>query len=498
MIGRWKRIGAMALALGLAAWAVPAAAGEQARRALEIVSQMRARGEIPAGASIHVVVKQGNIASFVGRERELQREWEQATGIVLDASVMPQQASLEFIRDSTGVDLTIARNHEYPDLMAAGLIEDLAPMLAQLGFQPQADGDKAFILYDMQSASGPGVAAIPADLDAAVLYLRKDLLEAPERKAAYLARFGTVLDVPATWDEYQRQVCFFNDPAAGFYGALEPRERSTGWMYWLPRYLALRAPVMPLFDDDMRPLLESPEGLAATRSYLATVPCSPPGIADEHADYSYTLPLFLGAKGYSTIITIAGAKLAGAPSSKIRDHFVAAPVPGWTSKSGLLRRPIIMYGNNLVIPRSSERKTLALLYAMWLTDEDNSTLSVGVAGGFADPYRRHHLADARIRGVYGEAPLQALADSLPDVSPPGTGLPGDAEYLQALSDNLWRAARGEFGAEAAMARTAASWEQITERYGRADQRERWTAFRRQYPAARPAEVTSALPGPGIR
>ncbi len=480
---RWGRPSLIAAAFVLAmplAWA-----GAQAERALAEVAAIRAAGGIPAGTSLRIVVKQGNIASFVGRDRELQREWERASGVLIDASVMPQQAALEFIRDNRGIDLTIARNHEYPDLLAAGLIENLAPMLRSFGFDPSGIGAYGFLLYEMQATSGDAVAAVPADFDAAMLFLRGDLLQDPARQAAYLEQFGRPLAPPRSWDEYERQVQFFDDPEHGFHGALEPRERATGWMYWLPRYLVQREPVMPLFDDDMHPLIDSPEGIEATRSYLATIPYSPPGVTGEHSDYSYTLPMFLQGSGYSTIITIAAAKLAGSGASKIRGRVTTVPVPGVELQGGrILRRPVIMYGNNLVIPRTARHKELALLYAMWLTDVDVSTRSVGVTGGFADPYRRHHLLDPRVRSVYGEQALAALADSLPDVSPPGTGLPGDAEYLAALSDNLWRAARGEIDARTAMARTAAAWEEITERRGRAAQREYWRRFRRLYPAGK--------------
>ena len=50
--------------------------------------------------------------------------------------------------------------------------------------------------------------------------------------------------------------------------------------------------------------------------------------------------------------------------------------------------------------------------------------------------------------------------------PPGTGLPGDGEYLDALDQHLWLAARGELSAKEAMKRTAQDWERITQRRGR--------------------------------
>jgi hypothetical protein len=111
-------------------------------------------------------------------------------------------------------------------------------------------------------------------------------------------------------------------------------EQDGAWMYWLPRFLAQAAPVQRLFDEQMRPQLDTPAGIAATESYVAAV----------------------------------------------------------------------------------------------------------------------------------------------RYSPPGTGLPGDREYLAALDRNLTAAARGEASPREAMARTAAEWESITDRHGRAAQRRHWLAF----------------------
>jgi multiple sugar transport system substrate-binding protein len=113
---------------------------------------------------------------------------------------------------------------------------------------------------------------------------------------------------------------------------------------------------------------------------------------------------------------------------------------------------------------------------MWLTDPDISARSIGVPGGFADPYRWTHLHDPRIASVYGTPALEVFAREWSIALPPGTGLPGDGEYLAALDRHLTAAARGEMSAQQAMAGTARTWESITERYGRESQIGHWLAF----------------------
>ena len=50
--------------------------------------------------------------------------------------------------------------------------------------------------------------------------------------------------------------------------------------------------------------------------------------------------------------------------------------------------------------------------------------------------------------------------------PPGTGLPGDGEYLEILDQHLWEAASGKISAAEAMRHTASDWEKVTQRRGR--------------------------------
>lgn len=473
---------AVLAALAFITAAGAAQAGEQAERAVAAVKQLIASGEVQPGAVLTLRVKQGNTVSFLGRDYELQKEWERHTGILLDASVMPQLDSLDIIRRSGGIDLTIARNHEYGDLYEGGLIEDLTPLMNRFGFALPSDPDSGYMLLGHQAYFGDRVVAIPADMDIALLFLRRDLLEDPTHRARFRAKFGRALKAPVTWQEYQRLVEFFHRPQDGFYGSSEPREKLTGWMYWLPRYLSAAAPNQDLFDEQMRPLIDSAAGVKATERYIATVPYSPPQTLEEGKDYSYSLPFFIRGNAFATVLTSATAKISNRQDSPIKGKFMAAPMPGQVVGNRLVRRTQFIYGNNLVVPASAPNKALGFLYAMWLTDPDNAARSVA-ANGIADPYRFSTLNDERVRALYTPQSLDVLKGELSIVAPSGTGLPGDSEYLGALSHNIWLAARAELTAKEAMAKTAREWEAITERLGRAKQTAHWRSLKRLYPTA---------------
>lgn len=476
-----------------AALPLGAAAAEQADKAVAAVRQMHSRGEIKPGTVLRLRVKQGNLASILGRDQQLQKEWESLTGVPIDASLMPQLDSLELIRAQPDVDLTLARNHEFADLFEAGLIEDLTPLLARLGFTLGEDSHSGYLLLRPQAMLGDKLVAIPADLDFAMLFLRADLLEDPQQRARFRLRHGHDPAPPRTWAEYQRLVAFYSRPQDGFYGSAEPREPLTGWMYWMPRYLSTAAPQRFLFDARMRPLIDSPAGVAATESYVATVAHSPPQVLEDGKDYSYTLPYFVRGQAFATVLTAATAKMANRADSAVRGKVIAVPMPGHRVGDRLVRRTTLIYGNNLVVPRSAAHKELAALFALWLTDPDHSVRSVA-ANGLADPYRRHHLRDEKLRELYTPQALDVARADLDIVTPSGTGLPGDVEYLAALNRHLWLAAAGRESPREAMARTAREWEAITERLGRARQIERWRAVRAQFPEASSEASAEAMPG----
>ncbi|MCP4595499.1 extracellular solute-binding protein [Neptuniibacter sp.] len=454
-------------------------AGQQAELAVEHVKSLIASGEVRSGEVLHLVAKQGNIANFLGDSHQLKARWETETGTSIDVHTMPQVASLNFIRQAENVDLTIARNREYADLYQQLLIENLRPYADR--FQLGVGMDNDLILPVLQAEFAGNQVAIPADGDLAILYLRRDLLDDPNHQARYQKLYGKALQAPETWQEYQQQVEFFHMPDRGIVGSLEQRDQSSGWMFWMLRYASQSLPNQLLFDEDMNPLINSPEGIAATESYIATVPFSPEGILNKDSNYTFTLPRFLNGKGYSTIITLAGAKIFNLPHSKVRGDFIAVPMPGVRIGDKLNRRTTLIYGNNLVIPKRAQNKELAYLFAMWLTDPDISVEAIGTKGGFSDPYRFSHLSNSAMQKIYTAEVLNTVQQDLPHTVPAGTGLPGDTEYISILNKQIFLAASGVKTAQEAMRDVAAGWQDVTNKYGRESQKVIWHEIRKNYP-----------------
>ena len=462
-------------------------AGEQAQRALAAVKQMIASGEVRPDATIKVAFKSGNIAALLGPDLELQKEWEQRSGIVITARLIPQEAAVVNLKAHPDIDLTVARTHEFPDLLEQGLVEDLTPLLKDYGFRIEGTPPQGFVRPRLQGFFGNTVVAIPADGDVLMYYLRRDLLEDPAEKASFRKVYGRDLAVPKTWQEYDQLVKFFHRPEKGLYGTAEERDPSGGWMFWLPRYFGQGTPHRKLFDDNLKPLIDSPAGLEATQSYLRTVPYSPPEILADGKDYSYTFPLFMQGKVFAIAGTIAAAKLFNSKASLVRGKFMAIPIPGNRVGQRIVRHNLPIYGNNLVVSSRGAQRKLAFLFTMWITDPDNSVRTVGVTGGFTDPYRWNHLADARINELYTPQALAVFRTEWLIALPPGTGVPGDGEYLDVLDQNLSLAARGQISARESMRRTAQEWEKISQRRGRDKQLPWLRTFNAGFAGGEPGE-----------
>lgn len=459
--------------------ATTAYAGEQAEQAVAEVKKLISSGQIPQGTVLRLVAKQGNIANFLGQDHQLKQLWESRTGTLIDVHTMPQIASLNFIRESDKVDLTIARNREYADLFQQSLIEDLTPFYTRFYGADYTDSD--LVLPRLQAEFSGKKVAVPADGDMAILYLRGDLLADNNNKERYSTQYGQTLKIPETWEEYQQQVEFFHNPESDFYGSLEQRDQASGWMFWLVRYTSQSMPNQLLFDKDMNPLVNSPEGISATQSYMATLKFSPEGILDSKSNYTFTLPRFLNGKGYSTISTLAAAKILNLPHSKVKDKYIAVPIPGNLSDKQINRRTTLIYGNNLVVPKEASNKDLAFLFAMWLTDPDISLRALQAKGGFSDPYRFSHFSAPEMQAIYSEDVLKTVMSDLPNTVPAGTGLPGDTEYISLLNEQIYLAAKGDKTAAEAMATVDSGWRMITQKYGVENQKKIWADVRQGYP-----------------
>lgn len=102
---------------------------------------------------------------------------------------------------------------------------------------------------------------LPRVTDVSNLYYRKSLYEDPDNQAAYKEQFGTDLAPPTTFDEFKQQVIFFADPPNLYGTAFAGKDEGLSGRFME----ILRANGGDMFDENWKPIFNSPEGVAAVQ-----------------------------------------------------------------------------------------------------------------------------------------------------------------------------------------------------------------------------------------
>jgi len=129
--------------------------------------------------------------------------------------------------------------------------------------------------------------SLPLYVTGTTMFYRKDLLEHPEEKAAFRARYGYELKVPETYKEFYDVAQFFTRKTgqrlagqtlrADFYGCSHSNKPVNFlWFDYINVHMAFGADNI-YNPDTMRPTINSPESIAAGEYYASLVPFQPPG-----------------------------------------------------------------------------------------------------------------------------------------------------------------------------------------------------------------------------
>jgi multiple sugar transport system substrate-binding protein len=113
----------------------------------------------------------------------------------------------------------------------------------------------------------------------AYLCYRKDLLDDPENKRKFKARYHRELAVPSNWKEYMQLAEFFHRPADHFYGTyISGKQGPALWYEWLNFVYSFGGDILDTqhgweYSDIV---VNSPQNIAATRQYLSLIAFGPP------------------------------------------------------------------------------------------------------------------------------------------------------------------------------------------------------------------------------
>ncbi len=337
---------------------------------------------------------------------DFAKKWEELTGVKFEIvplgyTDIPAKIMQEGVAKTGVYDIFNDFPYTMPDAAGAKVVVPLDQYAAKYkpDFSGVADGlqfqqyydDKLYILVN--------------DGDHLILALRRDLVENPQARTEYKARFNKDLGCPDTVAEWAQQAAFFQtkegDTRWGIkfekplYGALGYRSTNFSYRHF-PVYMKGL-----LFDRDMKPRINTPDGIAAIKAFAASVDHMPKDIQGWGTPQIY--PFWASGQAYSamsfpSIIGFANSN----PNSVIKSKQMACVIPGTMVDGKLVRRAPQAAGTGYMVSAYSKNPELAYLFVQWFTSPSVSDEAVAHPKGFWDPYRDAHVNNKTIVDRFGE------------------------------------------------------------------------------------------------
>ncbi len=358
------------------------------------------------------------------------------------------------------------------DYAEAGLARNLDSFVSK--YKPDWDqdfagGHTAVALQNMYAGS---YYAVSMDGDYQVWVYRQDLFEDAKNQKDFKAKYGYDLAFPTTWDHQADVAAFFTRPSQNLYGSIDLKNPSWGYSNWMMRYVSGGNPNQHYFDKNAKPLINSPAGIQATKEHVASMAWTYPDTLSKSWPEQYAL-MGAGGAALATMFSNVTKFIPGNPAlDKGFGKYLRTEVaPGRVVNGKLIRRSVI-YQNNQFVVNNFANKSLhepAYLVLQWLSSRQIFDWLTGNPGGYMDPNHSSALNDPLVRSSYKPYGCDMLKTIIPHTAPPILAIRGAREYTLALDTNLQKALTKQITPEQAMASTAAAWEKITNRIGRAKQ-----------------------------
>ena len=358
------------------------------------------------------------------------------------------------------------------DYAEAGLARNLDSFVAK--YRPQWESDYAGgkPAVAMQNQYNGHTYAVSMDGDYQVWAYRQDLFEDSKNQRDFKAKYGYDLAFPRTWKEHDQIAEFFTKPGGTMYGSVDLKNPLWGYINWMMRYASFANPNQYYFDLNAKPLINSTAGIQATKEHVASMAWTYPDTLSKSWPEEYAALGAGQAAMASMFSNVTKFITAGSPLDKgFGKNLRTEIAPGRVVGGKLIRRSAI-YTNNQFIVNNFANKNLhepAFLVLQWLSSRHIFDWLAGNPGGFMDPNRVSALNDPLVRESYKPYACDKLKQIIPRTVPPIVAMRGAREYTQALDTNLQKALSKQITPEQAMANTAAAWEKITNRIGRAKQ-----------------------------
>jgi multiple sugar transport system substrate-binding protein len=453
------------------------------QRAIDSAKQVMKRDNIPAGTTLTVMIY-GTNAGAIERTKE---RWESETGLKVEINPtgwdIYDKLMLEATAKSGANDIFLAEPWMTGDIASSGLLLPLDAWIQK--YDPRMKGKPDGFMYnmDLQCMWDGKTYLMPDDGDQWLMLWRDDIGEDPKEQEDFEKQYGMPLKFPTERSEYEKQCKFFTR-APDLYGSAEGRgEGAWSWGHYMWRYAETKWPFNHLFDDNMNPTIDSPEGIEIAEEYGRWVDYVHP------ENLVWGIPEIYGSwtegNAQSTIIFASCTKFTNMEPSKIIGKVAYGMPPGTLVDTPQGKRlnawTINGAGSGLGVNAYGKYPELAYLYIQYLLGPENIVLSSADAGDWWDPIRYNQAGPLYDRRMKHDPKALAAIPEAVEKCIPMLGLKGAGEYNLKLNRNLHRICLGELSAEEFVKEMSTEWNDTTDTQGRQAQIADWKEFKKLYP-----------------
>lgn len=382
--------------------------------------------------------------------KDAARDYEAQTGVHINIAEFPYanlfEKELIDLNARTGAyDLIMLDDPWFPKFATKNSLTDLAPLYEKRGIKwPDEDFVPSSIALCRHPYQSGALYALPYVGNSQLFFYRKDIFEKHSLKE------------PATWDEVLAAARTISErETAGAPGGgkmhgyvMRAAQGNAAVADFMPIFWAFGA---EMFDDSGKPVVNSPEGIAALKFMLELGKYSPPGYASFNAD-EVNAHLLQGTAAMSINWPAWISPLNDPAKSKVIGKMEFTVMPG---KAVPGRAEI---GNWLIsVPRSAKNADAAFDFLIWATSAEQMKRSA-MRGN--PPTRKSVFTDAELLAKFPAYPaqLRSLENSRPRPRTPAWN-----EIENAFGIYLSKANSGELSPEEAMNQANAKIAEIVAR-----------------------------------
>ena len=402
--------------------------------------------------------------------------WKEMTGVEIVSEPLgytdiPAKVMGECVAKTGAFDIFNDFPYTQPDAASCGVLQPLDEYVAK--YKPDFSGiPEAFVAQ--QSYDGKQYSFV-LDGDHIMLVLRKDIVENKQAQAEFKAATGKDLGCPATMADWEEQAKFFHTKAGEtrwgvtfdkpLYGAMGYRSVNFSHRHFPAYFGGL------LFDEDMKPRINSPQGIQAIKEISSIVKYMPEDIQGWGTPQIY--PFWGSGQAYSVMSfpSIFGYGNAN-PDSTVKGKQKPCVIPATTAPGTQVRRAAEAAGTSYMVSSHSDHPELAYLFIQWLTSPSIGNEAIAHPKGFWDPFRTQNLG---VEGIITKFSNEFLETTLENAKYTTSLLyiEGHYEYMKILDNNLADVMGGNITPEQAAKNVEDGWNGVTEDIGRDNQVEVW-------------------------